>query len=116
MRTTLTILRLFRNAMCVGACLLWAVPAYAVEPTLARLSIWLPPERMVEFATSHQAKLLPILNSHELVQSAEPARAPVDSVFSRLFEFGTPVNVIEAQEALAASEPWKVGGRDDYSL
>ncbi len=32
MPTTLTILRLLRS-ICVGACLLWTVPAYAAEPT-----------------------------------------------------------------------------------
>ena len=89
-------------------CLLLTVgPSWSAEPTLARLSFWLAPERMDEFATAYQEKLLPILKGHGMVESAQHSRATVDSVFSRLFEFGTPANVIGVQEALAANEPWK---------
>ena len=87
--------------------LLVSGPSWAAEPTLARLSFWVSPERMDEFAAAYQDKLLPILKEQGMVESAQPSRATVDSVFSRLFEFGTPVNFIEAQDALAADEPWQ---------
>lgn len=80
MRTYATILTL----------LVMSGPSWAAEPTLARLSFWLPPERMDEFATAYQEKLLPILKEHGLVESAQLSRATVDSVFSRLFEFDSP--------------------------
>jgi hypothetical protein len=53
MRTTLTILRLLRN-ICVGACLLWTVPAYAVDTLQVTtpdpvLDDW----RWTEFSTSN---------------------------------------------------------------
>ena len=52
-------------------------PSWAAEPTLARLSFWLAPERMDEFATAYDEKLLPILKGHGLVESAHPSRATV---------------------------------------
>ena len=63
------------------------VEASASEPSLARLSFWVPPDQVDEFATSYQEKLMPILKGHGLVESSQPARATVDSVFTRLFEF-----------------------------
>ena len=108
MRFLATILPGLRSTLCVGACLLLTLgPSWAAEPTLARLSFWLAPERMDEFATDYQEKLLPILKGHGLVESAQPSRATMDSVFSRLFEFETPGDVIEAQEALAGDEAWQ---------
>ena len=39
-------------------------------PTLARLSFWVPPERMAEFATDYEEKVIPILKRHGLVESS----------------------------------------------
>ncbi len=90
---------------------LWAVvvllpglslPAVAEEPTLARLSYWVPPERMAEFAAAYEEQVVPILKKHGLVQASGQGRATVDSVFSRLFALETPAEFAEKQEALQA--------------
>jgi len=43
----------------------------ALEPTLARLSFWVPPERMADFESAYQEKIVPILNRHGLVLSSK---------------------------------------------
>ena len=63
---------------------------WATEPTLVRLSFWVPPERMAEFESAYQQQVAPFLQERGFVASAEPGRATVDSVFSRLFEFDSP--------------------------
>jgi ligand-binding sensor domain-containing protein len=100
MRNYLTILRLLRIAMCVGVCLLWSVPVYAAEPTLARLEFWVPPERMAEFASAYQEKVVPILMKQGLVESPKRGRATVDGVFSQLYAFQSPMEVGEAEVLL----------------
>ena len=64
MRTYATILYL----------LLFSNPSWAAEPTLARLSFRVPPERMDEFAGAYEQRLLPILKGHGLVVTEEVAR------------------------------------------
>ncbi len=81
-------------------------PSWSAEPTLARLSFWVPPERMDAFATAYREKLLPILKSHGLVESSQPARATVDSVFSRLFEFDSPAEVVAMRLILIYDKKW----------
>jgi signal transduction histidine kinase/ligand-binding sensor domain-containing protein len=73
----------------------------AGEPILARLSFWVPPERMGEFAAIYEEKVAPILKKHGLVESQQRSRATVDSVFSRLFSFATPVAFYEKREAIS---------------
>ena len=67
--------------MLVG--LVW--PVAAEEPVLARLSFWVPLERMDQFEAAYEEQLLPILKKHGLVESSQRGRATVDSVFNRLF-------------------------------
>jgi len=66
-----------------------ALPAHAADPALARLSFWMPPERLAEFEIAYNHKVAPYLKKRGLVPAATPGRATVDSVFSRLFEFKT---------------------------
>ena len=61
----------------------------ADEPTLARLSFWVPPERMAEFEAAYEEQVVPILKKHGLVESSERGRATADS-FSRLFAVENP--------------------------
>ena len=37
----------------------------AAEPTLARLSFWVPEERMAEFEVAYLKKVVPVLKGHE---------------------------------------------------
>jgi len=55
-------------------------------PTLARLSLWVPPERMDTFETAYKKKLVPILKKYGLEESSELGRRTVEGIFSRLFE------------------------------
>ena len=87
--------------------LLAASPLHATEPTLARLSFWLPSERMAEFENAYEAKVVPILKRHGLTESPQLARATADSAFTRLFEVKTPADVAEKREALNADPAWK---------
>ena len=96
-------MRTYATILCL---LLTFGPSWAAEPTLARLSFWMSPERMDEFATAYQQKLLPILKGHGLVESAQPSRATVDSVFSRLFEFNSPSDVVAKRRILRDDTKW----------
>jgi hypothetical protein len=80
---------------------------WAAEPTLARLSFWTPPERMVEFEAAYQEKVVPILSQHGLVESSERGRETVDGVFSRLFEVDTPAEVVAKAKALQEDAAWQ---------
>ena len=76
------------------------------SPTLARLSFWVPPQRMAEFETAYREKVVPILKKHGLAESSERGRATPDSIFSRLFELKTPPEVEEKQKALQSDSTW----------
>jgi ligand-binding sensor domain-containing protein len=90
-----------------GLILVWPFPECgAEEPTLARLAFWVPPERMAEFKGAYEQKVLPVLQRHGLVPSAERGRATPDSLFSRLFELSAPTEVVEKREALDADSTW----------
>ena len=52
--------------------------------TVARLSVWVPPERMDEFEEAYKRQLAPLLRQHGLVEFSERGRTTVDTVFSRL--------------------------------
>ena len=59
-------------------------PVVAEGPTLARLSFWVPPERMAEFQAAYEEQVVPILEKHGLVETFQRGRATVDGVFARL--------------------------------
>jgi len=88
----------------------WADPP--VAPTLARLSFWVPPQRMAEFEAAYEAKVVPILKAHGLTESSERGRATPDSIFTRMFEFRTPTELIDKQTALQEDATWTVALRD----
>ncbi|MBI2503238.1 MAG: hypothetical protein HYW07_08390 [Candidatus Latescibacteria bacterium] len=48
--------------------------------TLARLSFWVPAERLAEFEAAYETRLLPILKKVGLVESSVPGRATVEGV------------------------------------
>ena len=79
----------------------WAVP------TLARLSFWVPQERMAEFEAVYQEKVVPILKQHGLVKSSERGRANVEGIFSRLFEMKTSAEVEDKGKALGEDTEWQ---------
>ena len=76
-------------------------------PALARLSFWLPPERMAEFAAAYEGDVLPILKQHGVVESSQRGRATVDSVFSRLFALRAPAEAVQMRVALGSDTVWQ---------
>ena len=87
--------------------LLVSGPSRAAEPTLARLSFWVPPERMDEFAGDYQERVTPILKRHGFAKASERGRATVDSVFSQLYAFQSPDEVSRARAALEGDAGWQ---------
>ena len=90
-----------------AALLLQSVAVSAEEPAFARLSFWLPPDRMAEFETLYEEKVAPLLHQHGLAQSSDPGRTTADSVFSRLFELDTPTSWREVNDLLANDPAWQ---------
>jgi len=82
-------------------------PLAAEEPTLARLSFWVPPERMAELEAMYEKQVVPVLKRHEFTESSHPRRPTADSVFSRLFEFRHPVEVSPKLEELWEDPAWR---------
>ena len=81
-------------------------PVVAEEPTLVRLSFWVPSERMDEFADIYEEEVGPLLQRRGLVESVESDRAVLDSVFSRLFVVTSPVHALEIEQSLAVDSVW----------
>jgi len=108
-------LAILRFALCALHFALCISPAWAMDrrgdrpvaPTLARLSFWVPPHRMKEFEAAYQAKVVPILKRHGLVEFSERGRATPDSIFSRLFEVKMPSEVSGKEKALQGDQVWK---------
>jgi len=85
---------------------------YAAEPTLARLSFWVPFEKMVAFEDAYQTRLVPILNRHGLVASDLKGRPTTEGIFSRLFEVETPEGVEVIKQTLQTDKEWHAILRD----
>ena len=94
------------NASCLALLVVCFSPAYAAEPTLARLAFWVPPDRIAEFETAYEQKVVPILQKRGLVPSSRKGRATPDSVFSRLFSFKTPSDAVTARTGLSSDPAW----------
>jgi signal transduction histidine kinase/CheY-like chemotaxis protein/streptogramin lyase len=72
----------------------------AAEPTLARLSFWVPPEKMAEFTQVYAEEVVPFLREHALVESSVEGRPTAQGVFSRLFEFSSPAEWARVEKTL----------------
>ena len=105
MRLILILIYIFAKVVFLVALAAWECSA--AEPTLARLSFWLPPERMTEFGATYQKEVVPILGKHGLRESAEQGRATVDSVFARLFEVKNLGDILKKENGLAEDLGWK---------
>ena len=79
----------------------------AAPPTLARLSFWVPPERMAEFEVAYEERAVPVLEQHGLVVSTRRGRTTADSVFSRLFDMETPTDIAATATALQKDPAWQ---------
>lgn len=81
-------------------------PQREEEANLARLTLWLAPERHDDLARAYETELLPILQRHGMRAASQPGRATVDSAFCRLFTFPTAIALASAQEALQSDSTW----------
>ena len=75
--------------------------------TLARMSFWVPPERLDDFEAVYSKRIVRMLKEHGLEESSECGRWPVEGVFSRLFEMETPAEVAAAARGLAKDLAWQ---------
>ena len=82
------------------------------SPTLARLSFWVPSEWLDDFASVYKRHLAPLLEKHDLVEFAEPARQGVSGVSSRLFGLGTPAELERKRLELRRDPAWRKGLQD----
>lgn len=83
-----------------------AAPSDTVQPTLARLSFWVPPERMGDFAEIYETEVKPQLKQRGLVATTESSRPILDGVFNRSFAVGSLEEALEIERTLAADSTW----------
>lgn len=72
----------------------------AVASTLGRVTFTVPPERMDEFKIACSDEFLPTLEKHGFVKSTLESRSTVDSVFSQLYVFSSPEDLLKKSRAL----------------
>ena len=97
----------YRSLWAIVPLLLGLSCSVAAEPTLARLSFWLPPENRDAFAAAYEKVLLPLLQEHALRPFPRQSRASSDSVFSRLFAVQAPKQVRIIALKLDADPRWQ---------
>ena len=77
----------------------------AAEPTLVRVAFEVPPERMAEFESIYETRVVPILKRHGLVASGEFTPKATDH-FGHLFKVRAPSEVDEKFRALRQDSDW----------
>jgi len=73
---------------------------------LARLTLWLNPDRLPDFTTPFQQELAPLLAQHNLHDPQPCDRPPGPGVFSRLFFVESSAAVLDTARALQADLTW----------
>ncbi|MBI2503119.1 MAG: sigma 54-interacting transcriptional regulator [Candidatus Latescibacteria bacterium] len=71
---------------------------------LARLSFWVPAQKLVDFEEDYEKLLVPLLRKHDIEEAAEPGRATAEGVFSRLFEMEQP-DAVEVKARVLRRDP-----------
>ena len=84
-----------------------ALASESAEPTLARLSVWLPSAQHQDFAATYEQELVPLLQVHGLQPVDRQGRATADSIFTRLLAIETPEQVVRTALALEADPQWQ---------
>ncbi|MDP6777839.1 MAG: hypothetical protein QGI83_13855, partial [Candidatus Latescibacteria bacterium] len=96
-------------SLAVSVCLVSLLPlpeCQAAEPTLARLSFWVPPERVGEFEAAYRKQVIPILVAHGLDTTASRTWKGAEGVFSRLFDVASIADVAKVQMTLEQDTTW----------
>ena len=84
-----------------------SAPVEGVKSVLARLCFWVLPERMGEFETVYNKKVVPILKRHGLVVLSERGRETIRGVFHQLFEFNCVAEFEQRQTLLQDDPAWR---------
>ena len=96
--------RLIRRCLLAALVVLSGAPtsvrADAEDPVLARLSYWVPPDRVGEFETLYNEEIRPWMEARGLQQHPSRGRATVPGVFSRLYVFPTAAAIDSARDDL----------------
>lgn len=87
--------------------LFYASTVWCAEPTLARLSFWVAPERMTEMEDIYQRILMPLLQKQGLKPTSQSGRLGSEGIFSRLQETQSPTDVRRIQSALNEDQAWQ---------
>ena len=83
-----------------------SAPTYAAnEPTLARLSFWVPPAQLEDFAGFCSDQVVPFLPARGLKQSTRTIEPASDSLFCLLFEAAAPDFFTPSTRRLASIRP-----------
>jgi len=82
------------------------IPVWSEEPTLARLSFWVPPEQVNEFAAIYAEKILPLLQQRGFKPSTRTVQPTAAGLFSQLFETESPPAFYAANKALIEDPTW----------
>ncbi len=75
--------------------------------TLARLSFWVPAERLDDFEEVYERQLVPLLEEHGLVSSVPDERPAVEGIFRRLFEVEHATGIVAKRRTLAKDAAWQ---------
>ncbi|MCC7265123.1 MAG: hypothetical protein IT369_21670, partial [Candidatus Latescibacteria bacterium] len=76
-------------------------------PTLARLSFFVLPAHLDDFAALYDRQLLPLLRPHGLKSGQSDDRPYVAGVFSRLFAVAYPAALLRLQQTLRLDPAWQ---------
>ena len=75
--------------------------------TLARISFWLPADRLADFEVAYRKEITPLLKTHGLKSPSLCERPPIAGVFSRLFAVESPLAITPQESALQHDPAWQ---------
>ena len=75
--------------------------------TLARLSFWLPVDRLADFEVAYRKEIAPLVKKHGLKSPSLCERPPIAGVFSRLFAVESPLAITPQESALQHDPAWQ---------
>ena len=92
-------------SVCIAATLAGG-DARSAEPTLARLTFWVPPEKQAEFAVAFDQRMLSLLKQQGLIESNEQGRPTIEGTLTWLFETSSAAEVLAVRSALESDPGW----------
>ena len=93
--------------LAVVGIVLVSADCWSAEPTLARLSFWLPDGQEATFESTYEAKVEPILKQHGFVPHGESERPVPEGIFSRSYAFESVQDFLDRRRGLWQNPAWK---------